>query len=217
MGGVFRPININLYRYAGLNPLKFTDPTGQSDEAETMVQQLRQNNKNSYNSQIKAKGRDVADVGTTALEMAAPGGLGLGAAKKGNSLISGAKKLWAKFFGGKGAKVIKGGLKGADKAKIDPRKLTEYALNPNHPVGGNKAKVFESALGFNKSNAGDLIKQLQKGVLSNTAMAGKVDKFGSRFTVDIPVTGPTGKGLVRTGWIYKTGSSIPELTTLFVK
>jgi hypothetical protein len=33
------------------------------------------------------------------------------------------------------------------KATIDPRKLTDYALNPNHPVGGNKAKVSESALG----------------------------------------------------------------------
>ncbi len=31
------------------------------------------------------------------------------------------------------------------------------ALNPDHPVGGNKAKVFESALGYIKSNADDLI------------------------------------------------------------
>ncbi len=113
--------------------------------------------------------------------------------------------------------VAKGVLSGANKAKIDPRKLTEYALNPNHPVGGNKAKVFESALGFNKSNADDLLKQLQSGVKNNPAVAGKVDQYGSRFTVDIPVTGPAGSGTVRTGWIYKTGSNTPEMTTLFVK
>ncbi|MBN3575893.1 DUF6883 domain-containing protein [Vibrio neptunius] len=108
-------------------------------------------------------------------------------------------------------------LAGANKATIDTRKLTEYALNPNHPVGGNKAKVFESALGFNQSNAGDLMKQLQKGVMNNTPVAGKVDKYGSRFTVDIPVTGPAGSGTVRTGWIFKPGSNTPEMTTLFVK
>ena len=37
-------------------------------------------------------------------------------------------------------------LPNLEKATIDPRKLTEYALNPEHPVGGNKAKVFESTL-----------------------------------------------------------------------
>lgn len=117
----------------------------------------------------------------------------------------------------KNLNVPKGVLSGANKAKIDPRKLTEYALNPNHPDGGNKAKVFESALGFNKSNADDLLKQLQNGVMNNPAVAGKVDQYGSRFTVDIPVSGPSGSGIVRTGWIYKTGSSTPEMTTLFVK
>ena len=106
---------------------------------------------------------------------------------------------------------------GANKAKIDPRKLTEYAQNPNHPVGGNKARFFESALGFNKSNAGDLLKQIQKGLMDNTPIAGKSDKFGLRFSVDIPVTGPGGSATVRTGWIYKTGFNTPEMTTLFVK
>lgn len=32
---------------------------------------------------------------------------------------------------------------GANRAVIDPRKLTNYALNPDHPVGGNKTRVFE--------------------------------------------------------------------------
>jgi len=32
-----------------------------------------------------------------------------------------------------------------ERAIINPRKLYEYALNPNHPIGRNKAKVFENA------------------------------------------------------------------------
>ena len=108
-------------------------------------------------------------------------------------------------------------LLNAEKAVIDPRKLTEYALNHAHPVGGNKAIVFESALGFNQSNADSLLKQIQQGVVNHSPVAGTVDKFGARFTVDIPVIGPTGNGVVRTGWIFKGESEIPELTTLFVK
>jgi filamentous hemagglutinin len=106
-------------------------------------------------------------------------------------------------------------LIGANRAEIDPRKFTEYALNPNHPVGGNKARVFESAFGFNRSNADDLIAQLRQGVMERTPSPGVVDKFGSRFTVDIPVTGPSGSGMVRTGWIYDPGSITPRLTTAF--
>jgi filamentous hemagglutinin len=77
--------------------------------------------------------------------------------------------------------------------------------------------VFESALGFTRENADELTAQLRKGLVTNPAIAGKVDQFGSRFTVDIPVTGPAGNGVVRTGWIYKLGSDTPELTTIFVR
>jgi len=77
--------------------------------------------------------------------------------------------------------------------------------------------LFESALGFTRSNADDLMMQLRQGVMSNPAVAGKVDQFGARFTVDIPVTGPAGSGVVRSGWIYRQGSDTPELTTIFVK
>lgn len=45
-------------------------------------------------------------------------------------------------------------------AYINPSKLTDYALNPSHPVGGNKAKVFHSKLGFNQSNYKKLMKQV---------------------------------------------------------
>jgi len=108
-------------------------------------------------------------------------------------------------------------LVGANRAIIDPRKITEYALNPLHPVGGNKARVFESALGITKANADDLIAQLREGIKAATPVPGKIDQFGLRFTADISVTGPTGSGVVRSGWIYKAGSQTPELTTVFVK
>jgi filamentous hemagglutinin len=113
---------------------------------------------------------------------------------------------------------IKGALLNSENAVIDAQKITNYALNPAHPVGGNKAIVFESALGYNQTNADSLIAQLQKGVSQYPASIGKADQFGQRFTVDIPVQGPNGStAVVRTGWIYDPGSSTPRLTTLYVK
>lgn len=111
-----------------------------------------------------------------------------------------------------------GPIENAENAVIDPRKVTSYALDSDHPVGGDKARVFESALGFNKSNADGLINQIQDGVTKYPATPGKADQFGQRFTVDIPVTGPNGNTVqVRTGWIYDPGSSTPRLTTMYVK
>ena len=52
--------------------------------------------------------------------------------------------------------------------------------------------------------------------MNNQPVAGKVDAFGARFTVDIPVTGPGGSAIVRTGWIFAGDATAPSLTTLFV-
>jgi filamentous hemagglutinin len=110
-----------------------------------------------------------------------------------------------------------GCLVGANRALIDSRKLSEYALNPNHSVGKDKAKVFQSALGYNQSNYADLLQQIKRGLPENTPIPGAIDKFGTRFAVDIPVTGPGGTAVVRTAWIYRPGSLVPELTSLYVK
>lgn len=113
---------------------------------------------------------------------------------------------------------VSGALPNAEKAIIDPNKLTSYALNPQHPEGGNKAKVFEAALGYNQSNADLLIGKIQQGVTSNPAVMGVKDQFGQRFTVDMPITGPNGNTvMVRTGWILDTGATVPRLATTYVK
>lgn len=129
-----------------------------------------------------------------------------------------AVKKVAKESAKKASKGIGNAIPNFSKATIDPRKLTDYALNPNHPVGGNKAKVFESALGYNQSNASQLMKQIQKNLANTLATLGKADQYGQRYTVDILIKGANGKtATVRTEWIIKSGSNTPEMTTLFVK
>lgn len=115
-------------------------------------------------------------------------------------------------------KVIDGAIPNATNAVIDPNKIIGYALNPNNATGANKAIVFESALGYNQSNAGELITQIQQGVKTSPAVMGKADQFGQRFTVDMPITGPNGNTVtVRTGWIFDPGSTTPRLVTAYVK
>ncbi len=104
------------------------------------------------------------------------------------------------------------------KAYIAPSKIKGYALSPTHPVGKHKAKVFKNALGYDLSNADELINQVYNKLGISDAELGKVDTYGQRWTVDILIDGPNGKSAtVTTGWIIKTGETNPELTTIFVK
>ena len=103
-------------------------------------------------------------------------------------------------------------------AHIDPNKVSGYALNQNHPVGANKARVFDRALGFNQSNANQLTQQVKQQLPRSEAVMGRSDQFGQRFTVDMQITGPNGNtATVRTGWIIDTGSNAPRLTTMYVR
>jgi hypothetical protein len=39
---------------------------------------------------------------------------------------------------------------------------------------------------------------------------------GLLWRVDLPITGPDGTAIVRTGWIYEKGKDVPRLTTAYV-
>lgn len=43
---------------------------------------------------------------------------------------------------------------------IDSRKLTDYALNPDNPLGADKAVIFQRLLGFTIDNHQLLLKQI---------------------------------------------------------
>jgi filamentous hemagglutinin len=107
-------------------------------------------------------------------------------------------------------------LRNAHLAAVDPRKIVDYALNPDNPVGRHKARVFAAALGFDRSNGHLLVDAIRRGVMTSPAEPAMVDAYGARYRVDLPLTGPRGRAVVRTAWIYRTGSDVPELVTLHV-
>ena len=53
--------------------------------------------------------------------------------------------------------------------EINPRKLTEYALDPENPKGANKALMFQRHLGYNKDNYQLLRNQIYAQVLDAEA------------------------------------------------
>ncbi|WP_233558712.1 WXG100 family type VII secretion target [Micromonospora radicis] len=98
--------------------------------------------------------------------------------------------------------------------EIDSRKITAYALNPHHPVGKNKYRVINSATGLGLEDADAVLHQIREGVRSGSPMLGRVDEYGQRWFIDLPLSGPTGDIIVRTAWILETGATTPRMVTI---
>lgn len=108
-------------------------------------------------------------------------------------------------------------MPGGDAAIVDPEKLTGYCLNPEHPRGKHKARVFATVLGFTAENAADLRAALLAAAAALDAQRATSDRFGDRYVIEFEIRGPRGAGVVRSMWIVRRGESAPRLTSCFVK
>jgi len=101
---------------------------------------------------------------------------------------------------------------------VDPRKLTDYALDPDAPWGRHKAAVFKKLLGFTRENYADLLTQIERYALECKVTFHSADEFGRRYTVDLFIRGTEGrKAIVRTGWLVPPGADEAYLVTLYVR
>jgi hypothetical protein len=107
-------------------------------------------------------------------------------------------------------------MPGGDAATVDRQKLTDYCLNPEHPRGKHKARVF-ATLGFTAENADELRDALLTAAASADAQPAASDQFGDRYVIEFEFRGPRGSGVVRSIWIVRRGESSPRLTSCFVK
>lgn len=107
-------------------------------------------------------------------------------------------------------------LPGGETAIVDRRKLTEYCLAPDHPLGKHKARVF-AVLGFTADKADELRVALLNAAATMDAEAGISDKFGDRYVVEFQIEGPQRSGTVRSIWMVRRGETTPRLTSCFVK
>jgi len=101
---------------------------------------------------------------------------------------------------------------------IDPRKLTEYALSPDNPLGRDKALMFQLHLGFTTDNYELLLQQIEGQALDCEAILRRTDEHGQHYRVDIDILGVQGqREVVRTGWVVAPESDRVRLTTLYVR
>jgi hypothetical protein len=113
-------------------------------------------------------------------------------------------------------------LPNKERAMIEDSKLVSYALNPQSERGRHKARVFESALGFNLSNWEQLKKAILDALPHREATQTSEMAFGQKYEVVLPITGPNRRTVnVMTVWQFdrlddRTFSDVPRLVTLYV-
>jgi hypothetical protein len=106
----------------------------------------------------------------------------------------------------------------AERVVVEPRKLADYALNPDAPWGRHKARLFEQVLGFTRRNYMDLLTQIEQQAPEAEAIFHSEDEFGRRYTVDLWIYGLEGRrAVVRTGWFAPREGDEVRLATLYVR
>ena len=111
-------------------------------------------------------------------------------------------------------------LPNAERAVVDIEKLRDYSLNPNHPEGKHKARVFLAALGLKADDAERLREMIMEAILISEARAEQATAYGQRFVVDFYVTGfdrlVTTTKTMRSAWIIRNGEDFPRLTSCYI-
>lgn len=102
-------------------------------------------------------------------------------------------------------------------AYIDLKKLSEYCLNEDHPIGKYKARLFKSALNISKEHAPILKNEILRKLPYSEALLVGEDHFGTRYSVNIKIAIFEKEAMVCTAWIMKEGENFPRLTSCYIK
>lgn len=98
------------------------------------------------------------------------------------------------------------------------KKLLGYSLNPLHPIGQHKAKVFKSALGFDLSSAAILEQEIKRGLLRFRPIKVENTQYGTKYTVKMLITGVNGnKQPVITAWQIDNNANNIRMVTAYVE
>lgn len=109
-------------------------------------------------------------------------------------------------------------LPNSEAAVVDLGKLFNYCLNPEHPKGGHKARVFSSVLGLTQQNGLYLQQALLDAAQRHEAIPKLADEHGERFEVRFLLTGPNGNTAeVISGWIVDAGETFPRLISCYLE
>jgi hypothetical protein len=105
----------------------------------------------------------------------------------------------------------------SDRAILDIRKIAEYCLNPLHPRGRHKARVFREAPGVKRSDAEWLRDVLLEALRPGEATEVGKDAWGTYWRLDASVRRQGKSAVIRTIWTVRNGESVPRFVTCWVR
>jgi hypothetical protein len=103
-----------------------------------------------------------------------------------------------------------------DAAIVDIAKIRDYCLNPSHPRGKHKARVFHSVLGMTAVHAEELREALAIVARDGDATIGSSDSYGTRYIIDFEMKRSDRTARIRSCWIVRSGESEARFVTCFV-
>ena len=104
----------------------------------------------------------------------------------------------------------------AENAYVDDRKLLNYCLSEEHPMGKHKARVFKSALNITIEIYLYLKESIETAVLTTDAVFVETTDYGDIYCVDFELVDPPKSSMVRTSWILKSEENFPRMTSCYV-
>ncbi len=107
-------------------------------------------------------------------------------------------------------------LPNPDNAVVEIGKLCDYCLNPLHPRGRNKARVFASVLDLTADDAEILRQRLLLAAISEEAALAEQDEYGQRYMLDFEMETEAASATVRSGWIVRREEDFPRFTSCWV-
>ncbi len=107
-------------------------------------------------------------------------------------------------------------LPNAELAFIDPNKLRNYSLNPQHDRGKHKARLFAAILKLGKNDAEILRTLILEAIQIYDATPTTLDEYGQRYVLDFSITRNQNTATVRTTWIIRPAETFPRLTSCYI-
>jgi len=106
-------------------------------------------------------------------------------------------------------------LPNAAHAVVDPAKVRDYLLSPDHRDGRSKARFF-ARLGFAQADWQLLREELATLARRGDAAPMAPDRFGQKFVFRGIIQGPTGRsGALVTVWIVLLDEAAPRFVTAY--
>ena len=106
-------------------------------------------------------------------------------------------------------------LLNANLAYLEPNKVRDYLLSPNHTVGRFKSVVF-TALGYTQENWPLLRDDLLMLARTRGAVIGQNSVYGQKYEVSGRLIGPNGRSAqFMTVWLVRPEEPAPKFVTAF--